>query len=285
MRYLHDNIHKKAKNPVRKLFDTVLWNSPAFSFLESYPFNDTDNYYVIVTDYGVDKIDFNRVKNNKRGNVKYVLLFLNPLSRDKTRYAQSNTAFFDLVLSFDPDDCKKHGFDYYPLVYSKREIASERTTDSDKSAYFVGYDKGRGELLSGIAERLQEIGVRCVFKVKQGSANKRYPNLTYLSGILPYDKVLEDIAATDCIVEIIQPGQSGATLRYAEAVCYNKILITTNKMITELPCYNAKYMHIIEKPEDIEPSWFQLNEPIEYNYNGEFSPKKLLAFVEEQLTT
>ena len=77
-------------------------------------------------------------------------------------------------------------------------------------------------------------------------------------------------------MEILQKNQHGATLRYFEAVCYNKKLLTNNKDIIYYPFYNSKWMKVFTNISEIDIEWLRTNENIDYKYSGEFSPKLLI---------
>ena len=93
---------------------------------------------------------------------------------------------------------------------------------------------------------------------------------------IPYSEVVEKNKASNCILEIISSGQSGASLRYYEAVCYNKKLLTNNKNVVNLPFYNPDYIHVFEKPEDIDWDWVKERIQVDYHYDGRFSPTHLI---------
>ena len=68
--------------------------------------------------------------------------------------------------------------------------------------------------------------------------------------------------------------QAGNTLRLKEAVCYNKCLITNNPFVKDSPYYHPDFMQIFKKVDDIDLSRFA--KEVDYKYNGEFSPCKLM---------
>ena len=81
-----------------------------------------------------------------------------------------------------------------------------------------------------------------------------YINICY-NEFIKYDVVLEETMKSNCILEMQLDVQSAATQRYYEAVCYNKKLLTNNKNVVNLPFYNPDYIHVFEKPEDIDWEW------------------------------
>jgi hypothetical protein len=265
-RRLHISVHKQNK------------------LLENRHFSKTHQYFVIIADYATSSVHFDKLK--KQNNVKYVLLFFNPLSRPLALKASQYAGFFDLIVTIDPEDAKQKGWMYYPQIYSKTlgslQQYSKTNAANPPKAYFIGYDKKRGQFLYNISKRLEEIGVEFTFKVLRGSVvDSNYDTFSYLSSPIPYEQVLADLAQADCIIDVLQPGQTGASIRYAEAVCYNKILITDNKAIRDLPYFTEKYMHIIEDANQIKREWFSCANEIDYHYKNDFSPRCFLDMISD----
>lgn len=71
-------------------------------------------------------------------------------------------------------------------------------------------------------------------------------------------------------------GQRGTSLRYMEAVCYNKKLLTNNDDVVTYPFYDPRYMKIFHTLTDIDLDWLKMDIDVEYHYNGEFSPIRLI---------
>ena len=96
---------------------------------------------------------------------------------------------------------------------------------------------------------------------------------------LPYEKVISDVKSSNCILEIVQSGQSAQTARYFEAICYNKKLLTNNFSINKFPFYNKKYMKCFQTYDEIDLDWVRTKEEIDYGYKNEFSPLKILDLI------
>ena len=79
----------------------------------------------------------------------------------------------------------------------------------------------------------------------------------------------------------MQKGQNAQTLKYFEAVCFNKKLLTNNQNAKKLSFYNEKYIKIFNKFEDIDIEWIKKIEPINYNYKNEFSPMYIVEKLKE----
>ena len=92
---------------------------------------------------------------------------------------------------------------------------------------------------------------------------------------MPYPEVVAEAKKSNCLLEVVREGQTGPSFRYYEAVCYNKKLLTNNKNAVNFPFYNPEYMHVFEKPEDIDWEWVKERIPVDYGYDGRFSPSRI----------
>lgn len=188
---------------------------------------------------------------------------------------------WDNIFTFDFNDAKKYnyttlGFNYY----SSLKVDSSKL--SSKDVFFVGGLKGgRTELIYNMYNRLTSLGVKCDFFLMpiDNMDINHLPGACYSQRWRPYEEVLQHIQQSKCIIEIMQEGQSGATLRYFEAVSMNKKLLTNNPYIVNFPFYNPRWMKIFNTIEDIDIDWLVNEEPVDYKYNNEFSPKHLVDYI------
>ena len=105
------------------------------------------------------------------------------------------------------------------------------------------------------------------------------PSFVLRDAWISYQEVLEKISESNCILEILQEKQKTQSIRYFEAVAYNKKLLTNNPNIFSLPFYDKRYMRYFESIQEIDFDWIRSKEVPNYNYQGEFSPKKMLQQV------
>ena len=144
------------------------------------------------------------------------------------------------------------------------------------------YKKRTNQLLKVLGKCKQEnISVKMDIVCKEEEKNKfeifkDNVNIYCGDNFLKYQDVLEKSLQASCILEIVQDGQAALTLRPYEAVTYNRKLLTTNKTILKYKYYNPSYMQYFEKVEDINWDWVKSGEEFDFNYQGEFSPDKLL---------
>ena len=207
-----------------------------------------------------------------------IMLFLDSLDRYWAQYAKF---LVDQIprfkcFTFDPRDAEDNGFKYTTSVYSYQEV-EQGGVETDIYFSFLGLD--RLEQVRELADFFEAKGVKSNF-IYVGNIDEEHKMglVKNTKQRLPYSEILKDTIQANCLLEILRPGQSGATLRYYEAVCYNKKLLTTNKNIVNLPFYNPQYIKVFEKLSDIDYEWVRRREPVDYHYDGSFSP---IHFLEE----
>ena len=225
----------------------------------------------------------------KYPKVRFILLLVDSMhaSSWSMQYAKRYIRDFgwDLILSFDKSDCEEFGFTYIGMsYYTMLDKDPEAAVEND--LYYIGALKKEEERLRDINDTYSWCsgrGVNCAFTVLTGMQDA--PLAEGINGIrtpITYEEVIREVQRTNCILELVQKGQSNQTLRYMEAICYNKKLLTNNPGITELPYYDPRYMKIFENPSDIDTEWVKAREDVDFQYKGDFSPAHLLDIIEEK---
>lgn len=174
-------------------------------------------------------------------------------------YINKITPYFDKIYSFDFDDCRKYNFTYLnqflPFTYSemiKLRFESNNTSKMVKTCFFIGeYLNDRVKVINRIAPILHKNDYQTDFNLinyqstdissplEQSNYYKSGEKITYLDNI---DKIKHN----DIVLEIVQSGQTGVSLRAIEAILFNKKLITTNKFIKEYDFYSPEQIFILD---------------------------------------
>ena len=243
--------------------------------------------HLLVIDGALNAVELTELKKCKKKNpsIKISLYLINSME------AQSPTMMgvrpkiskfdWDNIFTFDFNDAKNYnytllGFNYF----SSCNVESSHLPHSD--VFFVGGLKGgRTEIIYNIYTWLTSRGVKCDFflmPIDNKNIN-HLPGVRYSQKWFPYEEILQHIQQSECIIEIMQKGQSGATLRYFEAVSMNKKLLTNNPYIVDFPFYDSRWMRIFKTIDDIDLEWLNNAESVNYNYTGDFSPKHLVDFI------
>lgn len=247
-------------------------------------FEDLDpkkrNYIIFQT--GI-KISAHYIERLKRERNACIVLYMTDNFRTM-KIAQNKDEFLrfcrhyhvDQVYSFDKKDCEEFGaefFDFYSMLPDK--VPQKKLEDGKPRILYVGgcRSKERLNTLHALYERLKE-QAHCTFYLNGvDSVDDNRDGIIY-NHPLSYAEVVELVQQHDVIVEIMNGNQAGNTLRLKEAVCYNKCLLTNNPFVQESPYYHPEFMQIFKEVDDIDLSRFVMD--VDYKYNGEFSPCKLM---------
>lgn len=182
----------------------------------------------------------------------------------------------DYVFSFDKEDCKKYNLKFFD-IYSVQTV-DNKANNENQSIFYIGNcrnDERRKKLIK-VYEKIYK-AVQCNFNLVGVKEEKKlYSNEIKYNHSLPYYDVIKKIQSNNCILELINDNQSGNTLRFKEAICYNKKLLTNNYYVLNSSYYNSEWIQYFKNVEEIDIEWIKKKVNINYNYNGEFSPKELL---------
>jgi hypothetical protein len=193
---------------------------------------------------------------------------------------------YDLVISYDSVEAKNYNINYHPTVYSKFFV--EYNTEIPKSdVYFLGAAKNRFDKIISIYQYLQSKGLKCEFYLTNVNLEDQlhYEGIHYISQ-MSYQKNLEHILRTECILEVMQKNATGYTMRTWEAIMYDKKLLTDNIEIIKAPFFNEANISVFENTDVLESSDFffeDFSRKTDHHYKENISPVKLLEFIEREL--
>lgn len=259
-----------------------IWNK--YYFLHKYPFNNNEKYVVLFMNGSFRKhFDKKYLLNIKRKhpNVKLALLLFDHSSYFSAKRCLSFRDIFDYAFSFDDEDCKTYKMEKFYTCFS---VPNNIKLDEEKhsSAFFIGSGIGRLQLLQNIFYKITSQINGCKFYITEvpEEEKKDITGLTY-NHTMPFAEEMQMSYNTDCIIEVVKSFQKGISLRTCEAIVFNKKLITNNCEIKKLPFYDPKYMSVFTDENDIDLGFIKNNIDVSYNYNGEFSPLRILKRITE----
>lgn len=212
--------------------------------------------------------------------VKFVLILVDSMHGQSKhmREVKKRIQFFpwDIILSYDQNDCVEYGYRYIGFsYYSHYDNICPSASSSD--LYYISSLKGRENILREISKACDINRVNNLFKIYSIWKNIDYGET--LRKPLPYTTVLADILSTNCILEILPEGQRAQTLRYLEAICYKKKLLSNNPDIKNLPLYDERYMHFFDRIEDVDWEWVKRKESVNYKNTLDISSADLLNYL------
>ncbi len=267
---------------------------------------DADNYILMINSLFSCGFTYKYLRWLKRRipNVVYVLYILDPYDIFFPRWCHKDMlSLWDCVYNINYEDSMRLQQRYWPLVYSGQSAsdiesvksildrgASEYTgevsvpveqkkvdyTFEKYALYFCGGGGDRDTILRQVYIAAEENGVSCNFVVLDHEQHGEIPGIQKISVPMPYPENVCNIMNSNCILEILHEGYSNPTQRYPEAVYFGKKLLTNNIAIVNFPCYNKKYMRVFHEVSEIDWDWVCRKEDVDYSYQNEFSPVKLV---------
>lgn len=277
--FFHQWDRIKDKDPIVVSFFNYIYS------LSEYDFDPKDNHYIIFWDSAISEFYsesfFKKIKKKK--NVRLIFYIYDQMNRWYSDRIARMTKFADLVLCTIPNDCKKFGYHYFPLVYSSYPLDNLLKV-SASDIYFMGNNSDREIMLHNIYKYLSSNNIVCDFNIVGVDEDKQYyPNRINYNKKLSMSENLSHCQATNCILEIMHTGMTAVTARYAEAVRMNKKLLTNNVNIVNEKYFDPRYIKVFTSIEEIDVNWIKNRENVNYNYEGDFSPRKLINKVIEIL--
>jgi hypothetical protein len=150
------------------------------------------------------------------------------------------------VVTFDPDDARHHRLPLVEQVYRDVSAYQQPHVQEDVDLYFVGQDKGRLPTLRRLLAVARSAGLRTYFHITPDKYQHYRPEDQALltTAPLPYADNLAWVQRARCLVEVVQPHQSGPTVRSLEAAFFNRKLLTTRRAGAQDDLYSPERVFI-----------------------------------------
>lgn len=182
-------------------------------------------------------------------------------SLDKIPTSKNILSKFDVVYSFDQEDCRKFGFDKIENFHFFDSI--DRNPNPEYDAVFLGTLDNRlgmiNKLLRVLAKQNKSAKAYLYSHTKEAITPSK--NIEILTDIIPFKNVYQYTLNGRVIIDIGHENQNGLSFRFFEAMAFRKKIITTNKSVTNYDFYNRDNIFIIEDIAEIAiPDTFW-NEP------------------------
>lgn len=163
------------------------------------------------------------IENYVGKDVRLILYLLNPafFSED---YKKLSTRWE--IWTFMKEDAIKNGFKYGATFYNPQlaqncfDKDSQTATDCD--LLFVGTDKGRKNFLLNLKSQLEKYKIVCNFKIVD---NFRSLFSRKYSREVSYKNLCRLNKRTSAILDVVQDGQTGLTLRIMEGLLFDKKIV------------------------------------------------------------
>lgn len=142
--------------------------------------------------------------------------------------------------SFSKEDCEKYSMRYNSTYYFLKPECE--CIEPQVDLFFVGLDKGRYDRLMKIKCAAEMVGLNVDFRVVKDSSSCKKGIYTER---MNYKDVVARIKQSKVIVELLQEGQTGVSLRVMEGLIFGKKVLSDNQMVYEEPYYTDQSFCII----------------------------------------
>ena len=173
-----------------------------------------------------------------RGRIIY--WYWNPVDGETSPKPSKSLRKHSELWSFTQSDCMRYNLRFNSTYYF---MNPEPVTTNNGTIYFVGRDKGRYEELCALKSKIEQLGIKTDFHI---IADKKSPKGNNYSPFIAYSNVIATLKKSGAILEILQEGQEGYSLRVMESLFFNKKLISNNPLLKYAPFYNSNNIFIID---------------------------------------
>lgn len=229
----------KWQQIIRKLFNhsrlplELLVNSNLITDLRSLEEGDT----LLICDYA-DEVLSKSIAKVVSSKVKKYFWIWNPVLPFQQEIYERQFITLkkeNFILStFDKQDANKYGMKLCNQFF--RMEKGFHIEEEKYDFYFLGFAKNREKEILQLYDQLS--CYNNLFKIVY--SNKE---------AITYTENIENIKKSKCLVEIVQSGQEGITLRPLEAISFKKKLISNNEKLTQYDFYHKENIFILGKDD------------------------------------
>lgn len=167
--------------------------------------------------------------------VKKYLWLWNPIKTEEEYTFKNKSKIMKeegfILSTFDSQDANKYDLILYNQFF-RMNIRPKELSKEAIDFYFIGFSKNREDIILQLKKDLSDF--KTFFKIVHN-------NSEYIS----YEENIKLSAQSRCLVEIIQQGQSGMSLRPLEALALHKKLISNNKDLVNMDFYHPNNIFIL----------------------------------------
>lgn len=287
LRFLHKVHNSSAINKIIPIPFKRIWFS---SYMGGRGANDEPNYFIFHGSYYWLRVNgyFDYLKN-KYPKAKLVYVLMDTVDSYKNYFSDRfRNGFdlkyledrFDLILTYNKNDADQYQLTYYPSIYTMTK--SEKKLICKNDVFFIGRAKDRLEEIQQAFKILRQNGFSCEFYITGVEIEKqKYKEEIHYNEFLSYSDVLEHVKESKAILEIIQKGTNAFTFRINEALLYDKVLITNNPIILDLPIKWREKIFEYQEIGNITKERLEEALNKSFEYDNRYSPKAFLKYIEE----
>ena len=187
---------------------------------------------------------------------------------------------YDYIITYNYEEAKKYEIEFYELPYTKSKLKDDGIREYD--LFFVGNAKNRLSNIHQLYLEATKLGLKCGFWINNVQEEEKLQNTNIIyNESLSYMQYLAFMMKSRCIVDLCQKNDK-TTLRYNEAVVYNKKLLTDDSTCIHKTLYNSRFIKILPSIIDADVlKWVRQEDIVDYGYVDEFSPVRFMEYIKK----
>lgn len=210
----------------------------------------------------------------KKQGYKLVLVYVDKLSLTPN-LMNINTLknYFDLICTYNEEESEQYNIEIHPIKMP--DLSYLRNNEIYTDVFFIGSEKGRIKEINRIYDICSGLGLKCDFNVAGYQGNDHRDGIHYIARI-PYEDMLNRVSHSKAVINLMQPGARGVTIRDLEASNLGIYMITDNKDIHLRTLYNEQQIIMLDdsdlkmKLSKIKTAYNRFNRPLKEYSNNTF---------------
>ena len=217
---IHRRLFVYGLLPLSTLF---IWFGPMLKKVYKSPHDSCIIIFATLLPY----IPYGVLKRIKNSNRDIVIQYTDTVKSLKDQVDINKLRLFSsLILTYNSNDAIEYNLNLslpqVPLIKNE-DTPVEKTID----VFYIGQDKWRFKLIEDVYMKCVNEGLKCDFNIV-GPTKVKNPGIHKINP-LGYKDVLKKVACSKALLNIMQPGSNGITLRDIEAYNYGLYIITNNE--------------------------------------------------------
>lgn len=238
---------------------------------------------VFVYQGGVRYFDINAFKFLKKKYPKSVFIYIyNDLvslnEKNYPGFLEKCRSEFDLICTYNPYDSIKHNLLLKKPMIPSFCLTNKEDNDEECDVFFVGREKGRLQVLLDLYNRCTLNGLKCDFYIFGVPEEKQlFSDSIHYNHFLSYEETIDKAKKAKCILNIVQDGSSGITLRIFECIGLKKMLMTNDASFSKTDFYDPKKVVFID--QNIPYGAIKKYKESEWSIKGDYSPSSYFDWI------
>ena len=268
-----------------------IWFNKFFKRKDFYKFFKSEKPIVFIVRAGYD-YEFIKTKAHKYLKAKYkdckfVMPILDTVASCYKRNKEINNydynielikKSFDLIVTGNPLDVEEYSIKYYPEPFSTTGV--KMNVERKYDVFFIGAAKDRLELIHNVYQKLVDNNIRCDFWIVGVDESKKISENIHYNQPLQYKDMLKRACMSNAILEIVQQGTTGFTIRAYQALINNQKYISNAEGIKTSKYYNSDYMMQFSDVSEISTEWIAKEVNVDYRYDDDYSPCEFVKYLD-----